>query len=63
MLDLVKDSLFLEFVDMYYADLGWSDFFASYVMGSTAGTYMSQYKGQEKVWAKKLDKLYEAYEG
>ena len=62
-LDLVKDSLYLEFVDMYYADLGWSDFFASYVMGGTAGTYMSQYKSQEKVWSKKLDKLYEAYEG
>lgn len=62
-LDLVKDSLFLEFVDMYYADLGWSDFFAGYVMGGTAGTYMSQYKGQEKVWSKKLDKLYEAFGG
>ena len=62
-LDLVKDSLYLEFVDMYYADLGWSDFFAGYVMSGTAGTYMSQYKSQEKVWSKKLDKLYEAYEG
>lgn len=62
-LDLVKDSLYLEFVDMYYADLGWSDFFASYVMGGTAGTYMSQYKSQEKVWSKKLDKLYEAFGG
>ena len=28
-----------------------------------AGTYMSQYKSQEKVWSKKLDKLYEAFGG
>ena len=60
-LDLVRDSLWLEFVDMYYNDLGFSDFFAGYVLGATAGTYMSQYKGNEKVWKKKLEGLYKAY--
>ncbi len=60
-LDLIKDSLWLEFVDMYYNDLGFSDFFASYVLNSTAGTYASQFKGNQKVWAKKLEGLYKAY--
>ncbi|MBQ5354976.1 MAG: hypothetical protein IIU08_03805, partial [Clostridia bacterium] len=62
-LDLVKDSLYLEFVDMYYNDLGFSDSFAAYVSGAAEGTYMSQFQSNKKVWEKKIDKLYEAYEG
>jgi len=62
-LDLVKDSLYLEFVDMYYNDLGFSDSFAAYVSGAAEGTYMSQFQSNKKVWEKKIEKLYEAYEG
>ena len=60
-LDLIKSSLYLEFVDMYYADLGFSDFFASYVMNNSAGTYASSFESNRTVWETKLDKLYEAY--
>ena len=60
-LDLVKDSLWLEFVDMYYSDLGFSDFFAGYVLSGTEGTYASQFKSNQKVWEKKIEKLYDAY--
>ena len=60
-LDLIKDSLYLEFVDLYYNDLGFSDFFAGYVMSGTEGTYMSQFQANQKVWAKKLESLYKAY--
>ena len=60
-LDLVKESLYLEFVDMYTADLGWSDSFSSYIMNNTAGTYMSMFQANQKVWAKKLESLYKAY--
>ena len=61
-LDLIKDSLYLEFVDLYYNDLGFSDFFAGYVMTAAEGTYMSQFQSNQKVWAKKLETLYKAYE-
>lgn len=60
-LDLIKSSLYLEFVDMYYADLGFSDFFASYVMNNSAGTYASSFESNRIVWETKLEKLYEAY--
>ncbi len=60
-LDLIKNSLYLEFVDMYYADLGFSDFFASYVMGSSAGTYASSFEANRKSWEAKLTQLYDAY--
>ena len=60
-LDLVKDSLWLEFVDMYYSDLGFSDFFAGYVLSGTEGTYASQFKSNQKIWEKKIEKLYDAY--
>ncbi len=60
-LDLIKSSLYLEFVDMYYADLGFSDFFASYVMNNSAGTYASSFESNRTVWETKLEKLYEAY--
>lgn len=60
-LDLIKSSLYLEFVDMYYADLGFSDFFAGYVMGSSSGTYASSFEANRKSWEAKLTQLYEAY--
>ena len=46
---------------MYYADLGFSDFFASYVMNNSAGTYASSFESNRTVWETKLEKLYEAY--
>lgn len=60
-LDLIKSSLYLEFVDMYYADLGFSDFFSSYVMNSPAGTYASSFEANRSAWEAKLTQLYEAY--
>ena len=59
-LDLIKDSLYLEFVDMYYSDLGFSDFFAGYVMGSPSGTFASSYEKNRNSWETKIAKLYEA---
>ena len=59
-LDLIKDSLYLEFVDMYYSDLGFSDFFSGYVMGSPAGTFASSYEKNRNAWESKITKLYEA---
>ncbi len=62
-LDLIKSSLYLEFVDMYYADLGFSDFFSGYVMNNAAGTYASSFESNRTAWEAKLTKLYEAYNG
>ncbi|MBQ3178975.1 MAG: hypothetical protein IJB52_14230 [Clostridia bacterium] len=58
-LDLIKDSLYLEFVDMYYSDLGFSDFFSGYVAGSSSGTYISSVESNRKAWETKLTALYE----
>lgn len=59
-LDLIKDSLYLEFVDMYYSDLGFSDFFVNYVLYNTPGTFASTYEKNRTAWETKLNKLYEA---
>lgn len=60
-LDLIKSSLYLEFVDLYYTDLGgMSDFFAGYVMDSKAGTFASSWEKNSNTWSVKLEKLYEA---
>lgn len=59
-LDLIKSSLYLEFADLYYTDLGgMSDFFAGYVMDSKAGTFASSWEKNSKAWSAKLEKLYE----
>lgn len=59
-LDLIKDSLYLEFTDMYYNDLGFSDFFAYHVIAEPEGTFVSKYTANMKAWSAKIEKLYEA---
>ena len=63
MLDLIRDSLWIEFVDIYYNDLAFSDFFADYAVNGKAGTYASTYEKNSKQWTKKLEALYSAAEG
>ena len=58
-LDLIKDSLYLEFTDIYYSDRGTSDFFPGYVLFETEGTFVSSYTAKYSSWSEKLDKLYE----
>ncbi len=58
-LDLIKNSLYLEFADLYYTDLGMSDFFAGYVIDNNGGTFASTWEKQSTTWTTKLEKLYE----
>ena len=59
MLDIIKDSLYLEFVDLYYNDVKtFSDFFANYVLGSGYGTFMSTFKSREPSIVECLKNLY-----
>ncbi|MBQ7719723.1 MAG: hypothetical protein IJT56_03980 [Clostridia bacterium] len=62
-LDLIRDSLWIEFVDIYYNDLAFSDFFADYAVNGKTGTYASTYEKNSKQWTKKLEALYSAAEG
>lgn len=62
-LDLIRDSLWIEFVDIYYNDLAFSDYFADYAVNGKSGTYASSYEKQSKQWSKKLEKLYATAEG
>lgn len=61
MLDVIRDSLYLEFADLYYSDLdAFSDFFAGYVLGSTRGTYISSFESRRTSVQAKIDKFYDA---
>jgi hypothetical protein len=62
-LDLIRSSLWLEFVDLYYNDLAFSDYFAGYVESSSGGTFASSYEKNRKSWESKIEKLYESFEG
>lgn len=57
-LDLIKNSLYLEFVDIYYSQLGFSDAFAIYVLNNNAGTYVSNIESNRTAWNNSLAQLY-----
>ena len=59
-LDLIKNSLYLEFTDIYFTDLNSSVFFASNVIYEPEGTFVSSYMSKIGTWSANLDKLYEA---
>jgi len=61
-LDLIRDSRYLEFVDMYTGDLGFSDFFAGYLVDRNDGTFVSSYTANSKSWSAKLENLYKSNE-
>lgn len=57
-IDLIKNSLYLEFLDMYYSEMdGFSDFFSGYTW-SKAGTFVSEYNKKAPSVNKKLEQLY-----
>ena len=62
MLDIISTSSWFSFADAYYTDLGtMSDFFSSYVLGSSEGV-ASKFDASRKNLEANLEKLYEAYE-
>ncbi|NLB16177.1 MAG: extracellular solute-binding protein [Clostridiales bacterium] len=62
-LDLIRSSLWLEFVDLYYNDLAFSDYFAGYVESSSGDTFASSYEKNRKTWESKIENLYKSFEG
>lgn len=61
-LDLIRESRYLEFVDMYTAELGFSDHFARYLRGAVEGTFVSSYAANSEAWSAKLENLYKSNE-